>query len=114
MAFHAELEEARLAGVDAGRLEQLVQQPARLACLRLGGLETNRVETLRDIEVLVVGRVRLLFVVSLVLLVHLVLLFILGGQVGLVVQLDKRKGLLHLAVQPRRYSRWNQAGRHAL
>ena len=111
MAFHAELEEPRLAGVDAGRLEQLVQQPARLACLRLRSLETNRVETLRDIEVLVVGRVRVLFVVGLVLLV---LLFLLGGQVGLVVQLDKRKGLLHLAVQPRRYSRWNQAGRHAL
>jgi len=111
VAFHAELEEARLAGVDAGRLEQLVQQPARLACLRLRSLETNRVETLRDIEVLVVGRVRVLFVVNLVLLV---LLFLLGGQVGLVVQLDKRKGLLHLAVQPRRYSRWNQAGRHAL
>ena len=111
MAFHAELEEPRLAGVDAGRLEQLVQQPARLACLRLRSLETNRVETLRDIEVLVVGRVRVLFVVNLVLLV---LLFLLGGQVGLVVQLDKRKGLLHLAVQPRRYSRWNQAGRHAL
>ena len=112
MAFHAELEEPRLAGVDAGRLEQLVQQPARLACLRLRSLETNRVETLRDIEVLVVGRVRVLFVVNLVLLVLLV--FLLGGQVGLVVQLDKRKGLLHLAVQPRRYSRWNQAGRHAL
>ena len=111
MAFHAELEEPRLAGVDAGRLEQLVQQPARLPCLRLRSLETNRVETLRDIEVLVVGRVRVLFVVNLVLLV---LLFLLGGQVGLVVQLDKRKGLLHLAVQPRRYSRWNQAGRHAL
>ena len=111
MAFHAELEEPRLAGVDAGRLEQLVQQPARLACLRLRSLETNRVETLRDIEVLVVGRVRVLFVVNLVLLV---LLFLLGGQVGLVVQLDKRKGLLHLAVHPRRYSRWNQAGRHAL
>ena len=111
MAFHAELEEPRLAGVDAGRLEQLVQQPARLACLRLRSLETNRVETLRDIEVLVVGRVRVLFVVNLVLLV---LLFLLGGQVRLVVQLDKRKGLLHLAVQPRRYSRWNQAGRHAL